>query len=271
MPDRQNPVEQSSNPGIVPAPARSLGPKRSPPPDSPDDNGSTATPTAVEREPTTNEANLTEESFHSTASDDFSSEDGDDDRTVAPSETKTREYYMTAADPAGDESPQERLKKLLTAKYNAGLLAPFNYALGYNRLNKFMERHVSPENRKKVLGSLNRFRPIFRERAQNLTDVELVMVEVGLERMLMDYDRNFASMSIPACCWRRSGEILRGNKEMAELINVSVESLRDVSGAADIPFLFSCFLSSFSLFIIDTDVWIHCVTTGANFDSPNLD
>jgi hypothetical protein len=35
-------------------------------------------------------------------------------------------------------------------------------------------------------------------------------------------------MAIPACCWRRTGEIFRGNKEMAELINVPIESLRDV-------------------------------------------
>jgi hypothetical protein len=44
----------------------------------------------------------------------------------------------------------------------------------------------------------------------------------------MEYDRVFASMAIPACCWRRTGEIFRGNKEMAELIRVPMEELRDV-------------------------------------------
>jgi hypothetical protein len=44
----------------------------------------------------------------------------------------------------------------------------------------------------------------------------------------MEYDRVFASMAIPACCWRRTGEIFRGNKEMAELIHVPIEKLRDV-------------------------------------------
>lgn len=43
----------------------------------------------------------------------------------------------------------------------------------------------------------------------------------------MEYDRVFASMAIPACCWRRTGEIFRGNKEMAELIQVPMEELRD--------------------------------------------
>jgi len=36
-------------------------------------------------------------------------------------------------------------------------------------------------------------------------------------------------MAVPACCWRRTGEIFRGNKEMAELIKVPVEDLRGVS------------------------------------------
>jgi hypothetical protein len=64
---------------------------------------------------------------------------------------------------------------------------------------------------------------------QALTDYDLILVEMWFERTLMEYDRVFASMAVPACCWRRTGEIFRGNKEMAELINVPVEDLRGVS------------------------------------------
>jgi hypothetical protein len=38
-------------------------------------------------------------------------------------------------------------------------------------------------------------------------------------------------MAIPACCWRRTGEIYRGNKEMARLIHVPMAKLRDVRTA----------------------------------------
>jgi len=62
---------------------------------------------------------------------------------------------------------------------------------------------------------------------QSLTDMELVRVEMWFDKSLMEYDRVFASMAIPACCWRRTGEIFRGNKEMAELIHVPIEKLRD--------------------------------------------
>lgn len=150
--------------------------------------------------------------------------------SAKPISDKAREkYYMTAADPAGTDPPEERMNKLLKAKYDAGLLKPFNYVNGYARLNRYMEKNMKPSSRHKILMQLDRFRPKFRERMQSLTDIELVLVEMWFERSLMEYDRVFASMAIPACCWRRTGEIFRGNKEMAELIRVPIESLRDVS------------------------------------------
>jgi hypothetical protein len=143
---------------------------------------------------------------------------------------KAREtYYMTAADPAGTDAPEERMKKLMRAKYDAGRLKPFNYVKGYARLQQFMERNLQPYSRATILRQLDRFRPKFRERMHNLSDMQLVYVEMYFERSLMEYDRVFASMAIPACCWRRTGEIYRGNKEMAALIGVPIEHLRDVS------------------------------------------
>ena len=154
--------------------------------------------------------------------------------STKPISAKAQEkYYLTAADPAGNDPPEERMNKLLKAKYDAGLLKPFNYVNGYARMHKYMEKHMKPSSRHKILMQLDQFRPKFRERAQSLTDIELVLVEMWFERNLMEYDRVFASMAIPACCWRRTGEIFRGNKEMAELIRVPIESLRDVSAVME--------------------------------------
>lgn len=142
---------------------------------------------------------------------------------------KTREYYLQAADPSGNDNPEERMSRVLKAKYDAGLLKPFNYINGYARLGKYLDGHIAPSSKQKILRTINQFRPKFREKAQGLTDMQLVYVEMWFEKQLMDYDRVFASMAVPACCWRRTGEIFRGNKEMAELINVPVDRLRDVS------------------------------------------
>jgi hypothetical protein len=142
---------------------------------------------------------------------------------------KTREYYLEAADPHGNESPDQRMTGILQAKLDAGLLKPFNYINGYARLSSYLETHVTPTSKQKILRQIERFRPKFRERIQHLTTLDLLRVEFWFEQSLMECDRLFASMAIPACCWRRTGEIFRGNKEMAELINVPVESLQGVS------------------------------------------
>lgn len=143
------------------------------------------------------------------------------------SDKARREYYLQAADPSGNDTPEERMQRLLKAKYNAGLLKPFNYIKGYQRLSAYLDRTISTASKQKILRMLNQFRPKFREKAQALTDMELVIVEMWFEKQLLEYDRVFASMAVPACLWRRTGEVFRGNKEMAELIGVPVERLRD--------------------------------------------
>ncbi|RDA89943.1 hypothetical protein CP533_0285, partial [Ophiocordyceps camponoti-saundersi (nom. inval.)] len=148
-------------------------------------------------------------------------------RVAASATDKTREYYLQAADPSGNDNAEERMARVLRAKYEAGLLKPFNYINGYARLGKYLDGHIAPSSKQKILRTINQFRPKFREKAQGLTDMQLVYVEMWFERQLMDYDRVFASMAVPACCWRRTGEIFRGNKEMAELIAVPVDELRD--------------------------------------------
>ncbi|KAI0601755.1 hypothetical protein F4775DRAFT_539086 [Biscogniauxia sp. FL1348] len=140
---------------------------------------------------------------------------------------KTREFYLQAADPSGNDTPEARMQRLLKAKYDAGMLKPFNYLKGYARLSAYMDSHIASTSKHQILRQLDRFRPKFREKVQGLTDIELVYVEMWFERTLMEYDRVFAAMAVPACCWRRTGEIFRGNKEMAELIHVPVERLRD--------------------------------------------
>jgi len=45
--------------------------------------------------------------------------------------------------------------------------------------------------------------------------------------MLLDYDRVFSAMGVPACLWRRTGEIYKGNREFTELIGVDGIMMRD--------------------------------------------
>lgn len=87
---------------------------------------------------------------------------------------------------------------------------------------------MSQEGRQRILNVMGMFRPTFRQVAQSLTDIDLILVEEGFERLLLDYDRMFSAMAIPACLWRRTGEIYKGNKEFAALVNVPLDKLRNV-------------------------------------------
>lgn len=46
---------------------------------------------------------------------------------------------------------------------------------------------------------------------------------------MLDYDRVFSAMGVPACLWRRTGEIYKGNREFSELVGVDGYMMRDVS------------------------------------------
>jgi hypothetical protein len=53
-------------------------------------------------------------------------------------EVAKEHYLLTAADPVGDVPPEERLKQVIKAKVEAGILKPFNYVKGYARLQRYM-------------------------------------------------------------------------------------------------------------------------------------
>ncbi|ODV93289.1 hypothetical protein PACTADRAFT_51901 [Pachysolen tannophilus NRRL Y-2460] len=143
------------------------------------------------------------------------------------SDSARDKFFLTAADPTTDFSAEERLKQVINAKLEAGLLKPYNYAEGYARLQRYMDSHMNPSSRQRILKPLSVFRPAFRAIAKTLKDIDLILVEESFERMLLDYDRVFTSMAIPACLWRRTGEIYRGNKEFASLVEVSIDDLKN--------------------------------------------
>lgn len=141
--------------------------------------------------------------------------------------TSKEQFFLTAADPSTEMTPEDRLKLVINAKLEAGLLKPYDYAKGYARLQEYMDKYMSQSSKQRILKPLMSIRPAFRTIAKSLKDVDLVLVEESFERMLLSYDRVFTSMSMPACLWRRTGEIYRANKEFASLVDCTVDDLRD--------------------------------------------
>lgn len=54
---------------------------------------------------------------------------------------------------------------------------------------------MSQSSRQRTLHTLSEFRPAFRAIASGLTDLDLVFIEEAFERLLLDYDREFAFSS----------------------------------------------------------------------------
>ncbi|KAJ2307080.1 Transcription factor, partial [Coemansia sp. RSA 2705] len=133
--------------------------------------------------------------------------------------TQTERFVLTAADP-NDGTSEDKLRQIINAKYEAGILKPYNYVSGYARMQRFMETNLSRASIVRILGVVNTFRPTFRSVAAALTDIDLLLVEEGFERLLLDYDNVFNSFGVPACLWRRTGEIYKANREFADLVGV---------------------------------------------------
>ncbi|KAJ3041537.1 hypothetical protein HDV00_009012 [Rhizophlyctis rosea] len=150
-----------------------------------------------------------------------------------PTLSATEKFFITAADPGFDgPSPTsisypDRLSTILNAKFEAGLLKPYNYVNSYSKLQRWMDSHMSAPSRQRILNVMGLFRPQFRSVAQCLTDIDLVLVEEAFERLLLDYDRVFSSMGMPAALWRRTGEIYKANREFGALVGLPMEDLRN--------------------------------------------
>ena len=69
------------------------------------------------------------------------------------------------------------------------------------------------------------------------------MIEEAFERLLLDYDRVFSAMGVPACLWRRTGEIYKANREFCELVGVQGALMREVGSFCIVLFRFILVIS----------------------------
>lgn len=58
---------------------------------------------------------------------------------ILPSASKKEKFLLMAADQEAG-SRDERLNRVIQAKYEAGLLKPYDYVKGYARLSRWMDR-----------------------------------------------------------------------------------------------------------------------------------
>ena len=128
---------------------------------------------------------------------------------VLPTADLTEKFLLTAADPAPG-SRDERLKRVIRTKYEAGLLKPYNFVKGYSRLLRWLDCKyaiilfllgplfmfgacsVSQESKQQILQPLSVLRPKFRvsfciEGAHDCVDHHLQAVAQSLRDIVHDF------------------------------------------------------------------------------------
>ncbi|OMJ20209.1 Regulator of drug sensitivity 2, partial [Smittium culicis] len=125
-------------------------------------------------------------------------------------------YYLSVLN-LEDSSSEEKLRQILSSKYTTGVLKPFNYVNGYLRMHRFMEKNMSSASVTRLVGILSIYRSTFMSIIKSLTDADVLVSEVAFEKLLFDYDHTFHTFGVPACLWRRTGEIFKANKQFADM------------------------------------------------------
>ncbi|KAI9011599.1 hypothetical protein DFJ74DRAFT_684052 [Hyaloraphidium curvatum] len=155
-----------------------------------------------------------------------------------PFSLKDRFYLLAAGDASSaattlaDPDACASLTAILELKHRAGLLAPHSHAGGYARLLKWLDDSSGwpASERDRVRASVGELWNAYDDRAADAQG-PLLSAE-HTERLCLLADRLFSATGVPAAMWRRTGELLRANREFAALVGVPVEELL---GASPVP------------------------------------
>ncbi|KXS16573.1 hypothetical protein M427DRAFT_92107, partial [Gonapodya prolifera JEL478] len=130
---------------------------------------------------------------------------------------------QSTATPSDDAHASRTLSTILQAKHAAGLLIPYDYKAAYNRLARRISTTRTSIARQRLLAAAlyvsEDLEPVWQ------THLDTLASEEQFERLLLEHDRTFSATGMPAALWRRTGEIMRANREFAGLVGVPLERL----------------------------------------------
>ena len=91
-------------------------------------------------------------------------------------------YFLTAS--SSNKTSDEILDEVIRTKYEAGYIKPYNYAMGYFKLNNYIKSYC-PESQLCITKVWDSFKPNFSVLIQNATELDLLFVEESFERLLL--------------------------------------------------------------------------------------
>ncbi|KAG0167791.1 Transcriptional regulator of nonfermentable carbon utilization [Apophysomyces sp. BC1015] len=107
-------------------------------------------------------------------------------------------------------------KKTPETIYN-NVKAPFNYAEGFHDLIRYVKERMGRDELMRISQALALFRPSFLALIMNLTEDDLIFMEKGIQRTLLEYEKLISFSGTPTVVWRRTGELCLVGKEFSLL------------------------------------------------------
>ncbi|KAK5163960.1 Transcriptional regulator of nonfermentable carbon utilization [Saxophila tyrrhenica] len=97
----------------------------------------------------------------------------------------------------------------------ASVTKPYPYTQRFHSLFAFMYKRFSSESRIRVAEALSLIRPSFISATKDLSEDDLIFMEQGFQRQLVDYDDTWQQTGTPSIICRRTGEVVSCNKEFS--------------------------------------------------------
>ncbi|ORY98810.1 hypothetical protein BCR43DRAFT_471239 [Syncephalastrum racemosum] len=135
--------------------------------------------------------------------------------TSAPASTLIKRDSVSSAgsQKSSRKRPPQRTPDMV---YNS-VRYPFNYAIGFHDLIRYVREKMSQTDLMRISRSLAVFRPSFLALIMNLTEDDLVFMEKCIQRTLLEYEKLIGFSGTPTVVWRRTGEICLVGKEFSLL------------------------------------------------------
>ncbi|ORX90838.1 hypothetical protein K493DRAFT_55697 [Basidiobolus meristosporus CBS 931.73] len=123
----------------------------------------------------------------------------------------------------GNRSPTNVVPAVSAIYHNP--TAPYNYTEGYHHLFRYIKARMTKEEVIHICKAFAVFRPSFIALVKNLTEEDMIYMEKGFQRVILEYEKMISFSGTPTAVWRRTGQLALVGKEFSFLTQWSRDDL----------------------------------------------
>lgn len=109
----------------------------------------------------------------------------------------------------------QRKRRADTKQIYASVTKGYPYTERFHRFMEFLNKRFPSDKKVRIAKALATIRPSFIALTKDLSEDDLIFMEQGFQRQLIDYDDTWQQIGTPSIICRRTGEIVSCNKEFS--------------------------------------------------------